>query len=37
MEQIAYDWAVRFDVIAIHWEKNKAPQLEHFEDAFFWM
>lgn len=37
MEQIAYDWAVRFDVIAILWEKNKAPKLEHFEDAFFWM
>jgi putative endonuclease len=37
MEQIGYEWAVRFDVIAIVWKKNKTPQLQHFEDAFFWM
>lgn len=37
MEQIGYEWAVRFDVIAIVWEKNKAPLLQHHEDAFFWM
>lgn len=37
MEHINYDWAVRFDVIAILWGKNKTPQIQHHQDAFFWM
>ncbi len=35
MEQIGYDWAVRFDVIAILMKDNTVLELRHHEDAFF--
>jgi putative endonuclease len=30
-----HDWEIRFDIIAILLKKNHAPEITHFEDAFF--
>ena len=30
-----YEWEIRFDIISILFEKNKAPLIYHYEDAFF--
>jgi putative endonuclease len=35
MEQISYEWAVRFDVIAIILTGDKVVEIRHHEDAFF--
>ncbi len=35
MEEIGYDWAVRFDVIAILMDKGQMLEIRHHEDAFF--
>lgn len=35
MQQINYDWAIRFDIIGILLKKDKAPIISHFKDAFF--
>lgn len=35
MESIGYDWAVRFDTIAVVLERGKLRQLRHIEDSFF--
>ena len=35
MEEIDYEDEIRFDVIGILLLKGKAPQIEHYEDAFF--
>lgn len=37
MESIGYDWAVRFDVIAVVLSPGNPPEVRHHEDAFFWM
>lgn len=37
MESIGYDWAVRFDVIAVLMDHDKVLEIRHHEDAFFWM
>lgn len=37
MESIGYDWAVRFDVIAVLMHHDKVLEIRHHEDAFFWM
>jgi putative endonuclease len=36
MEQIGYDWEVRFDVVAIILKKSTVVEIRHHEDAFFW-
>lgn len=35
LEKIQHDWEFRFDIISILVNKNKPPELKHFEDAFF--
>lgn len=35
MEEMEYDGEIRFDVIGILLQKGKAPEIDHFEDAFF--
>lgn len=35
MEQIGYDWEIRFDVIAILQNEGRPPEIRHIEDAFF--
>lgn len=35
MESISYDWAIRFDIVSIIFDKNKNPAITHFKDAFF--
>ena len=35
MEQIGYEWVVRFDVVAILMQQNKVLEIRHHEDAFF--
>ena len=36
MEKIGHEWEIRFDIISIIIDKNKAlSRLEHFKDAFF--
>jgi putative endonuclease len=35
MQKIGYDWAVRFDIIAILVRKSGAPDVRHMEDAWF--
>lgn len=37
MESIGYEWAIRFDVIAVLMEKGIMKEIRHHEDAFFWM
>ncbi len=34
MQQIDFDWAIRFDIIAVSLKKQHVI-IEHFEDAFF--
>ena len=35
MREVQYEWAFRFDVIAILRQNSKAFEIKHFEDAFF--
>lgn len=35
MEEIHYDWAVRFDVISVLFKNGKLRSMNHIEDAFF--
>lgn len=35
MESISHDWALRFDIISILFDKKRNPTLTHFKDAFF--
>ena len=35
MEEYDYDWEIRFDIIAVQLEGEKAHLVRHFEDAFF--
>lgn len=35
MEQIDYDWEIRFDIIAILMKADKVLEIRHVEDAFF--
>ena len=35
MEETGHDWALRFDIISIVMQLGEAPNLTHFEDAFF--
>jgi len=35
MEEIGYEWAVRFDVVAVYVRKGEVKGIEHFEDVFF--
>jgi putative endonuclease len=35
MESIGYEWAIRFDVIAVLLPEAGAPVIRHHEDAFF--
>jgi len=35
MEEIGYDWEIRFDIIAILWEDDQEAKIRHIEDAFF--
>jgi putative endonuclease len=35
MQKINYDWAVRFDIIAILIRKSGQPEIRHIEDAWF--
>jgi putative endonuclease len=37
MEAIGYDWAIRFDVVAVLLEHDKVKEIRHHEDAFIWM
>lgn len=37
MESIGYEWAIRFDVIAVILEKGTVKEIRHHEDAFIWM
>ncbi len=37
MEAIGYDWAIRFDVVAVLLEKDAVREIRHHEDAFIWM
>lgn len=34
MEQIKYNWAVRFDIIGIVFENADKPSISHFKDAY---
>lgn len=37
MEEIGYDWEIRFDIISIILDKSlNASKIDHFEDAFFY-
>ncbi len=35
MQKIAYDWAIRFDIIAVLIRKSGVPDVRHIEDAWF--
>ena len=35
MEEIGYDWEIRFDLIAIHLRAKDDFTLDHYEDVFF--
>ena len=35
MEKIAHDWAIRFDIVSILFDKKRNPKITHFKDAFF--
>ena len=35
MEEIGYDWAIRFDVIAVYVRKGEVKGIQHLEDVFF--
>jgi putative endonuclease len=35
MQKINYDWAIRFDIVAILIRKSGQPQVNHLEDAWF--
>jgi putative endonuclease len=35
MEKINHDWAIRFDIISVVFNKDETYSIEHFEDAFF--
>lgn len=35
MEQIGYDWAIRFDVVAVLLKNDRVREIRHLEDAFF--
>ena len=35
MNEINYDWAIRFDIIGIVINKNKSAEISHYEDAYF--
>jgi putative endonuclease len=35
MEKIHYEWAIRFDIIAVLMEHGKPKTIRHTEDAFF--
>ena len=35
MDSIGYEWAIRFDIIAILLKNEKLIDLRHIEDAFF--
>jgi putative endonuclease len=35
MEAIGYDWAIRFDVVAIILKDDVVKEIRHVEDAFF--
>ncbi len=35
MEEVGYDWAVRFDVVAILLDNGVVQEIRHHEDAFF--
>jgi putative endonuclease len=35
MEKVAHDWAIRFDIVSILFDKKRNPKITHFKDAFF--
>ncbi len=35
MEQIGYDWEIRFDIVAVLLKGDKLLKIRHVEDAFF--
>jgi putative endonuclease len=35
MDEVGYDWAVRFDVVAILLDQGGVREIRHHEDAFF--
>lgn len=35
MEQIGYDWEIRFDIVAVLMQAGKVSRIRHVEDAFF--
>jgi putative endonuclease len=35
MQKIKYDWAIRFDIVAIMIRKSGVPEINHIEDAWF--
>ncbi|HRI61351.1 MAG TPA: YraN family protein [Saprospiraceae bacterium] len=35
MEQIGYDWEIRFDIVAVLLKGDKVLEIRHVEDAFF--
>ena len=35
MEEIDYDWEVRFDLVSIYLKPDGSYELKHFEDVFF--
>ncbi len=35
MEEVDYDWEIRFDLIAIHLRSAADFKLDHYEDVFF--
>ena len=35
MEKVNHDWAIRFDIISIVFDKKRNPAITHFKDAFF--
>lgn len=37
MESIGYEWAIRFDVVAVMLDKGAVKEIRHHEDAFIWM
>lgn len=37
MESIGYEWAIRFDVVAVLLDHDQVKEIRHHEDAFIWM
>jgi putative endonuclease len=35
MEKIGYDWAIRFDILAVLMDEGQVREIRHTEDAFF--